>query len=86
MSALFTGESAKRESFITLGRFRIPKFIHKALLFVQGEACHATLRDSSIHLMKLGTLWIERNGLHSVQNVASCDFCVQLEESRRTIQ
>lgn len=84
MSALLTSESVKREAFITLGRFRVPKFIHKALLYLQGEACHATLRDSSIHLMKLGTLWIETNGLHSVQNVTSCDFCAQ--SGKETIQ
>jgi hypothetical protein len=85
MSALFTGESNKREAFITLGRFRVPKFIHKALIYLQGEACHATLRDSSIHLMKLGTLWIERHGLHSGQDVTIRDIQAQAE-TKQVIQ
>lgn len=79
---LFTNESAKREAFITLGRFRVPKFIHLALLHVQSEACHATLRDSSIHLMKLGTLWIQTHGLHSVQDVVKRDNGAQVEEKQ----
>ena len=73
----FFSESHKRECSLTLGKFKVPKSIHLALLYVQREACHATLRDSSIHLMKLGALWIENHGLHSGQKRANGSAEVQ---------
>lgn len=47
-------DSLKRESWLSLGRFRIPNRTHLILLAIQRRFCHSTLRDSAIFLMNEG--------------------------------
>jgi hypothetical protein len=65
--------SDKRERWLTLGRFRIPVFLHEYLLLVQREHCHSQLRDSAIYLMKQGALSVKSDGNSNAQIVTNGD-------------
>ncbi|MGA9773223.1 MAG: hypothetical protein WBV94_29600 [Blastocatellia bacterium] len=66
-----SNESGKRERWLSLGRFRVPSFLHSTLLEVQREYCHSQLRDSAIFLMSRGVLSLKRESEGNAQVVTN---------------